>query len=167
MAALATIELSGMDAVLEAFKRAPDMVREELLRAATTVDLWLLGEVKEAMPTATGLTRASLFHRETALPEGAIGVVASAQPHVVYVELGTKPHWPNMQALRDWVRIKFGLTEEKEIRSVAYLVGRKISLRGTEAVHVFKNAATAAQPMIDQVASRMMQRIARRLAEGV
>lgn len=49
-----------------------------------------------------------------------------------FLEFGRRPGaWPNVDAIKKWVRSKLGVTEE-EVDSVAYLVGRKIYRDGTE-----------------------------------
>lgn len=62
-----------------------------------------------------------------------------------YIEYGTKPHWPPVDAILNWIRIKpvlpypdknGKLPTEKQL---AYLIGRKISEEGTKAKNVLQN----------------------------
>ena len=71
-----------------AFARVPEVAAHELLAAMAEADSLLEREVKDLMPTASGVSRASVFSREQALPGGVIGMVGSAMPQIVYVELG-------------------------------------------------------------------------------
>lgn len=54
-----------------------------------------------------------------------------------YLETGTKPHFPPLEAIRKWITIKQILPRMSAdgrlptLSSLAYLIGRKISLKGT------------------------------------
>lgn len=159
----AGLDLQGWSQLEAAFARAPDIVREELLASVTEADQLLEREVKDLTPTATGQSRASIFSREQSLPSGAIGVVGTAQPHVAYVELGTQPHFPPIQALEDWVRVKLGISDEKRIHGVAYLIARKIAARGTLGVGMFHRTFARQQDAVQRIFDRGMARIAARL----
>ena len=134
---LPSLDIQGWQELDAAFRKAPDIVREELLAAVTEADQLLEREVKDLTPTASGVSRASIFSREQVLGEAGIGVVGTSQPHVMYVELGTRPHMPPVEALEDWVRVKLGISDEKKIHGIAYLVARKIAVRGTLGVGMF------------------------------
>ena len=62
-----------------------------------------------------------------------------------YVEEGTKPHWPPIDSIKKWIRIKpvmprplanGKLPTENQL---AYLISRKISLKGTKPTHLLEN----------------------------
>jgi hypothetical protein len=46
------------------------------------------------------------------------------------VERGTKPHWPNINNLKGWVRRKLQVPLE-DVDSVTYLIARSIATKGT------------------------------------
>lgn len=150
----------------EAFRRAPEIARDELMGAMREADMLLEREVVDATPTATGNSRKSIFSREESLPDGAIGVVATSQPHVAYLELGTRPHFPPVDALEDWVRVKFGYTDEQQIHGAALAIARKIAARGTLGVGMFHRTAARLTPTIRDIFSRAHARFVRRLAGG-
>ncbi len=131
-----SLDIQGWQDLDGAFRQAPDIVREEMLAAVTECDQLLEREVKDLTPTASGVSRASIFSREQVLADGGIGVVATSEPHVAYVELGTRPHFPPVEALEDWVRQKLAVPE-KRVHGVAYLIARKIAQRGTLGVGMF------------------------------
>lgn len=161
-----SFELSGFEALDAAWRQAPEMVREELMRSMVEADELLEREVKDLMPTATGLSRASIFSREQALPDGALGVVGTAQPHVAYLELGTRPHFPPVAALEDWVRVKFGYIKDEQIHSAALAIARKIAARGTLGVGMFHRSFARLQPNLIRIFAGVQARIAARLAGG-
>lgn len=63
-----------------------------------------------------------------------------------YLEQGTKPHFPPLDAIENWIRVKRivprpdsqgRLPTEKQL---AYLIGRKIDERGTKGTHIWEKA---------------------------
>jgi hypothetical protein len=160
------IDLGNLKDVQAALARAPQLVREELEAAVTEADLLLVREVQERMPTAHGTLRASVFNREEVSDTGVLGLVSTPLNYAVPVELGTKPHFPPVDALVDWVKVKLGVTSEKTARGVAFLIARKISLRGTAAQRPFGLAFQAEEAQVRAIFDRAAARIAGRLAEG-
>ena len=55
------------------------------------------------------------------------------------VEAGTKPHFPPVAPIRHWVERKLGITG-KEAGSVAFLIARAISKRGTKGAGMFEKS---------------------------
>lgn len=66
-----------------------------------------------------------------------------------YVEYDTKPHWPPVSAIREWIRVKPVLPRPDANgriptpQSLAFLIGRKISREGTEGSHDLERAIDA------------------------
>lgn len=81
----------------------------------------------------------------------------------VPVARGTRPHFPPPGSLDRWVRLKLGIGDPQEVRSVAFLISRKISQVGTRAnpyhIRGLKNARTELR--------RIWIRVARDIARGV
>lgn len=146
-----------------AFARVPEVAAHELLAAMAEADSLLEREVKDLMPTASGVSRASVFSREQALPGGVIGMVGSAMPQIVYVELGTKPHFPPLAPLEDWVRVKFGFGDDKKVAKVAYLIARKIAQRGTLGVGMFHRTWAKQRPQVEMIFRRATERIVKQM----
>ena len=80
------------------------------------------------------------------------------------LEYGAKPHWPDKGALELWVRRKLGVPED-QVASVAYLIGRKISERGTRGAHMFRDGWNAAEGLIEDVWTRTLDDIAEAIAQ--
>ena len=83
-----------------------------------------------------------------------------------YVENGTKPHWPPIDAILKWVKVKHilpsntyngKLPTEKQL---AYLISRKISEKGTEGTHDLRET-------LQQVNNMFEQRIGEAIAEDI
>lgn len=63
-----------------------------------------------------------------------MGATGGASLYVEFVEHGRRPgKFPPIEPIRKWVRRVLGITGAAQIRSVAYLVGRKIARQGTPA----------------------------------
>lgn len=117
----------------------------------------LQGMVQEKTPVFRGILRASISYelKELSSPAAFLGRVFSyAGPsrqvdYVLPVELGTRPHWPNVEAISAWVGTRplvypYGEKAEKYpqfvSRWVSFLVARKISKVGTPGHFMFKRA---------------------------
>lgn len=68
-------------------------------------------------------------------------VYLNSRDYLKYIELGTKPHWPPVEPILQWVKDKKLPTKEstgnKNLpteKQLTYLVRRKIGLKGTDAV---------------------------------
>ncbi|WP_316978046.1 hypothetical protein [Shumkonia mesophila] len=154
-------------AVARAFGEAPEIVIEELAAAAWKSELLLERETKENTPVGIGGgagLKGSISAREPeVLADGVIGMVGTPLVHAVPVELGTKPHFPPIQPLADWARLKLGVRPE-EARSVGYLIARKIAARGTEGAFMFTRALDSCRAQIEgyfaAAAGRILARVA-------
>ena len=100
-------------------------------------------------------------------------VSVSLAPYWKYVNYGTEPHWPNVDAIRKWIEIKpvvpqpmtitrrwyvngrrkgapKTILKERQVvvtpsvDQLAYLIGRKISIKGTQGTQFFDKAKDAA-----------------------
>ncbi|WP_394789109.1 hypothetical protein [Rhodoferax sp.] len=143
-----TITTRGMDAIQRGFAAAPKETLRLLLAAMTQATKLVEREVTERMPRgATGLTVGSISSDAFSTSAGVLGVVGSSQPSAVFVELGTKPHMPPVAALVPWVQAVLGVNA-KDAPGVAFLIARKIAIKGTEAKHPFENALIATQSQV-------------------
>ena len=159
------MSFAGLDALKRGFDQAPEVTRRELLAAATQGTLLVEREVKDGMPRHTGMTAASVASDAFATPVGVIGTVGSSQPSATFLELGTKPHMPPVEALIPWVKAVLGV-EPKRARSVAFLVARKIARKGTKPRRVFEKAAAATEGQVLRMFEDAAGRVAAHLSGG-
>ncbi len=85
---------------------------------------------QRAVPKDIGRLRESGIVRK----EHLVKTVGYTAPYAHFVEFGTAAHWPPRKVIEEWVRRKrsdFGITE-KQVKSVAYLICRKIAKVGTQ-----------------------------------
>ena len=106
---------------------------------------------------ASGVLAKSVTRDVTKLPTGVKIEVGPTASYGLYVETGTRPHWPPRQAIADWLMEKTGGGfDERELRSAAFLVSRKIARDGT-----------APRPYIEPVWQRHAHTAAERFANAV
>ncbi|MBV8250552.1 MAG: HK97 gp10 family phage protein [Comamonas sp.] len=160
------LTLFGLDAFTRGLHQAPEVTRQELLATMTQGTLLVEREAKERMPKHTGMTAASISSDAFSTPVGVIGTVGSSQPSATFVELGTKPHMPPVAALEPWVKAVLGVREPKEIKSVAFLVARKIARKGTKAQRPFGEAIAATESQVLRLFEDCAGRVAGHLAGG-
>ncbi len=165
-----TIDASSLAAVNEAWKQAPQMVIEELTAATYQAEMLLEREVKELTPVGVGGAGGLRGNIHSSAPEvlsdTVIGMVGSSLSYAEPVELGTKPHpvsEAGVMAIEDWVRHKLGIGD-KEARSVAYLVARKIRREGTPAYGMFHRALAYNRDQLRAIYEAAALRIIQRLA---
>ncbi len=159
------MDIQGVAELARLWEAAPDITREELSRTMTEAGLLLKREVKERTPVATGTLRKSITSRQRVLAGNVIGVVGSPLNYAVSVELGTRPHFPPVAPLKDWVKQKLDLPS-KQAGAVAHAIVRTIGMRGTKGTHMFRDAFAANREQIARLFEAARTRIVARLGEG-
>ena len=113
----------------------------ELLRAA--VSTLAQSPLGVSAPGAFGEYAGSLTTAvvdENGRPVGRVFLAPPADRYGMFVEVGTRPHFPPPAALEGWVRRRLGITGNREVREVAFLIGRKIARAGTPGRLFFERA---------------------------
>ncbi|SRR6266568_5603906 len=91
--------------------------------------------VKREAPKAFGRLASSVFPHLEQDANILTEIITNGPPADVYgtpVNFGSRPHFPPYEELIPWVKKKFGATDEKTARSIAFLIARKISQQGTD-----------------------------------
>lgn len=159
-----TYTLKGVDELASAFAAAPDLVRQRLNVFMNGATMYLQAEIQERTPTSGhGTLRGSFTSEVRDLGDSVVGVVGSPLAYAVPVELGTRPHFPPVDAIEDWVNVKLGISGPEGHR-VAYAIARKIAARGTKGAFMVKRAFDAAQPELERQAEILLTAIAGDLA---
>ena len=138
---------------------AEPIIRQEVGQTLQAEVQGLTHAIKSETPVDTGVLRSSIVgtvrHGPGRYFTGQIAAGRQA-PHAIYVEEGTRPHWPPIRALEGWAR-RHGIS--------AFLVARAISRRGTRAVRMFARNWDAWrpkwQPALDQAMRRVRERLTR------
>jgi len=161
-----SISAQALHTLARAWREAPAMAQAELTAAMTEATLLYEREVKDAMPRgATGLTAGSVTSDVYSTPAGVLGVTGSTQPAALFVELGTKPHMPPVAALVPWVREVLGV-DAKRAPGVAFLIARKIAVKGTPAQRIFAKTLDRLQGPIGRIFEAAADRLTARMAGG-
>ncbi len=108
-----------------------DLHGDPMLNAMRRATLLVQTDAKRLVPVDTGRLRSNITPDIRAEGNEVNGVVGSNVLHALYVETGTRPHWPPVSALQVWAR-RHGTT--------AYAVARGISRHGTKGVHYLQRA---------------------------
>lgn len=131
--------------------KAPKMVMAELSLTLASASAMLENKI------VTQLPRGATSHlAQSVTTIGPITTHATAETmtgsSLIYaapVELGTKPHFPPIAPLEDWVQAVLGIEDEMEINKVATLIAIKISKKGTKGNFAYKNTFEQSQSAID------------------
>lgn len=160
-----SLDTSVMREYATYLKQAPQIVMEEIATSLQEALLLLEREIKDRLPTGvTGLLRGSITHKLIAQARGQeiAGKVFSPLNYAAPVELGTKPHFPPLAPLRDWVEKKLGVSKSQS-RSVAFLIARKIAAKGTKPQKHFETGFRDNAEQVNAILGRGLARIRARL----
>lgn len=166
---VATLEVDQAVDVLALLLRAPEIAREELRAGATEILELITFLVQERTPKgATHLLRGSITNELSGDPlaDGMLGAVYSPLQYAAPVELGTRPHWPPLDPLIDWVRAKFDVADEEEARAIARAVRFKIAQRGTQGQGMFRQGFEAGADRAEDILAARVERIVSRMGES-
>lgn len=163
-----SIDTSEITALADAWERAPELVEAELVAATYEAEMLLEREIKDDTPVGATSSLRQSIHSEAprTLANSVIGVVGTASMHALPVELGTRPHFPPVEPLIDWVQAKLDIRDEDRAEGVALAIARKIASRGTLGVGMFHRNFVQLQPQIRGIYDRANVRIGEGLAGG-
>lgn len=118
----------------------------------------ILGDNKKE---ATGNLINSISHKARRMAWGYMITCFTNANYAVFVYDGTKPHWPPLDKIQKWVRLKKlagdysggkrrggSKRQHNEDRQIAWLIARKISRKGTKGIKFFDIALKQAMPRI-------------------
>lgn len=161
-------EITGAVELAEAFKKAPEIVEKVGVRAIIKATALLEREVKERTPFGvTGLLRQSITAQKPYRSgvDNLIGVVSSPLDYAVCVELGTKPHFPPIEPIKEWVLKKLGLPIV-EVEPVARAIAWKIKAHGTKGAKMFARAFEANKGQVERILSVVPAQVAREIKKA-
>ncbi|MBR1575863.1 MAG: hypothetical protein IJ654_05365 [Bacteroidales bacterium] len=135
------LQFDNLRAVLEEFAQEfKDTYRAELV-ANGRFTQYGKGRLVDSIDSSLNIVEAMIREGDQAWT-----VTINLNQYWKFVEEGTRPHWPPPDAILRWVQIKPVIPRPDargripSPRSLAYLIGRKISRVGTEGSHDFKTA---------------------------
>lgn len=133
MEANTLISFSNLEAVLQQYAaELKEVYKKHLVEADRLASENLINSVETQVET----------------DQGAFLVTITLADYWKYVEDDTKPHWPPVSAILEWIRVKPVIPRPDsrdripKPEQLAYLIGRKISREGTEGSHDLALSAT-------------------------
>ena len=128
------------------------------------IELYKLNLVQSGRPASGKLAESLSYHVN--LGTNVYAVDISLLEYWKYIESGTRPHFPPVSAIRDWIRVKPVIPRPFENgklpteSQLAFLIARKISRVGTEGINDFQRAN-------DEVFARMEMSLAEAVTEDL
>lgn len=147
-----TVKISGMDELVSAFAKAPDIAKDEINVAIKKTILSLLAAARTNTPVDRGFLRGAGMQTTF---ENLKGVLENTAPYAIFVHEGTRPHFPPIEAIEPWAS-RHGIP--------AFLVARSIARKGTQGVPFFQMAIEDTQGEIDAYFSLALSNITKKLA---
>jgi len=159
-------ELGKIEGLEELKKRYPVLSAQVTQARLTEANEFLAYKVRENTPEGAGVPT----HLKDQILTKTVkyGEAVSTFTHCPYglpVEEGSRPHWPPWGAgssLYVWVERKLGITG-KDTKSVAFLIARSISKKGTKGIHMFERAWQDNHAKILSILDRIPDEIIRKL----
>lgn len=166
-----TVNVDDAMAMARGWAVAPDMVIEELETAMGSSLLYLQGQAAERSRERPdglnganrGLLARSFDTRMVSFIDAVFGEVTNPLSYALPVELGTRPHWPPLSPLIDWVEAKIGLVGD-EAEGMARGIQRKIGARGSVGRFMARDALAHGVATVQQEFADAAERITQRLA---
>lgn len=128
------------------------------------IEQYKLNLVQSGRP-ASGRLADSLSYKVN-LGTNVYAVDISLLEYWKYIESGTRPHWPPVSAIREWIKVKPVIPRPFENgklpteQQLAFLIARKISRVGTEGINDFQRAN-------DEIFARMEMSLAEAVTEDL
>ena len=128
------------------------------------IELYKLNLVQSGRPASGKLAESLSYHVN--LGTNVYAVDISLLEYWKYIENGTRPHWPPVSAISEWIKVKPVIPRPFENgklpteSQLAFLIARKISRVGTEGINDFQRAN-------DEVFARMEMSLAEAVTEDL
>lgn len=159
-----TISMEAAEAISRAWATNPDLALYELETAMKGSLLYLKGQTQDRTPVNQGHLRRSFDTKTTMFMDAVFGELSNPLTYAMPVEMGTRPHYPPIAPLIDWVEAKLGLYgNEAEARANA--IQWKIAHYGTPGYGMARFALIDGQATIraefDDAAERIVTKLAK------
>lgn len=157
------IDLSEIE---ELTRKYPEISKNVRISKLTEALMLLEAEVEKGTPYGAGpIHLRDAYHTKVNVAgKKVIGILGNPLEHGEPVEMGTKPHFPPIAPIQFWVEKKLHL-EGKEAASVAFLIARAISRRGTKGAKMFETAFEDNEHRVRSILGEIPAEIVRQ-AEG-
>jgi len=147
-----SVKITGLDKLLEAFKKAPGMVTAEVKVAIQRALIVLQGSARTFVPKDTSNLGSQI---KTEMTGALSGQVVADTEYALFVHEGTKPHWPPIAAITPWAN-RHGIPP--------FLVARSIATKGTKPHPFFQWAKEATENDVSGIFDSAIKNIVNKLA---
>ena len=155
-------DLRDLERLIKAYPKVSQDVR---ISKITEALMLLEREIKKVTPFGAGPIhlRDTIFSKTHTSGEKVWGTIGTPLEHGEPVEFGTKPHFPPIGPIQFWVQEKLHIEDEKESRSVAFLIARAISRRGTKGKKMFGHGFEENEERVMRILESIPEEIVRRI----
>ena len=133
----------------------PYELRKALMDLAEDIRENYVQHLIESKHYTTEYTLIDSVRCDVEVGDRGFNVVMTLKDYWKYLEEGTKPHFPPLEKIREWIEIKpilprpvNGIRPTKN--QLAYLIGRKIAEEGTKGTHDLSKTEDAVLPMYSE-----------------
>lgn len=170
-----TMRIAGLEAATEEVRAA---VHQGVLVGLEAVGVVAVKDVVEnirspfdGMPpaVATGNLANSPFAIITPGAMLSRLLVQAGAPADVYadpVNYGARPHMPPVNALLPWVKLKFGVEDEKDALRIAFAIAINQAKKGMQGRHMFDRAQVSIEPKAVSIIERQIAIALRAIGDG-
>lgn len=134
-----SITITGLQEAMSFFNSTPSKISQAVAKAINHASDSVAKYASSKAPRDTGRLQGGIEVTQKATEARLEAVVAPKDQYAIFVEKGTRPHFPPVSALEGWSR-RHGIP--------AFLVARAISRRGTKAQPFMAPAAQVAPQMV-------------------
>lgn len=153
------IEIQGLDQLVAKAAEAGDemtaLLLEAMIRSTDRVKQQIQDNITSKGITNTGNLSGSVDVVEVSPERGVVGV---GEDYGAYVEFGTDPHWPPVDAIERWAQTKLG------VPGLGFIIARKISKVGTKAQPYVRPAFESEQDFVLQQFAEVGEKIVASMA---
>jgi hypothetical protein len=154
-------DLTGVKELSKQYPKASKAARYAKITEAVNL---LERVVKKDAPYGAGPIhlRDTIHGKTSVMGERVTGIVGTPAEYGEPVEMGTKPHFPPVGPIQFWVERKLGYSGD-EAASVAFLIARAISVRGTKGKKMFSKGFEENEARVMRILNEIPEEIVRRL----
>lgn len=122
------IEVKGLEEFNRDLKRFPPEAKTEFQKAMVSSTTKIKNDI-QANITSKGISNTGQLRRSVNVIKASFdkGIVGVGEKYGLFVEGGTRPHFPPVAPLERWAQTKLGQS------GLGFVIARKIAQRGTKA----------------------------------
>lgn len=122
------IEVRGLKELQADLKRFPPEAKRELQNAMVSSTTKIKNDIQGNI-TSKGISNTGQLRRSVSVIKASFdkGIVGVGERYGLFVEGGTRPHFPPVAPLERWAQTKLGQS------GLGFVIARKIAQRGTKA----------------------------------